>query len=136
MRLLSVTLWTLWEPLNDFMKLKRLSVEKKLRLIAERAGWTKIYIYSDNSGPDLLCGYPPPDFKESPKKNYRHARELPDFLNDYTAIVSVVQREFNTIESMRNYVGYLVSLMKKNEFTVNASPLQRANAFLLATKNC
>jgi hypothetical protein len=23
------------------------------------AGWTKIYTYSDNAGPDLLCGTPP-----------------------------------------------------------------------------
>lgn len=107
------------------------------RKIAEIDGWTKFYVYSDNSGPDLDCGIPPKHYKvkengwsQVDDHDRQHGCEYPCYTKSIEKIMAVVKRKCNTTQKMRVYVDFLVCEMKKGEFTVNASAKQRCKAFI------
>ena len=84
---------------------------KRLTTLATLAGWTNVYTYEDNSGPDLLCGTPP-EWQLKLRKgsgDYHHSsREIPDFLNDLNRM-----REIETIVLPEDKITrYIVSLLE------------------------
>ena len=104
----------------------------KLKAIAEKAGWKNVHVYSDNSGPDIICGDPPFKLNKDWEVIGQHSRAIPDFLSDLNAIHEAIKYTFDTEQAMRKYVDWLVTRMAPGEFTVNATAIQRADAFLLA----
>ena len=63
-------------------------------LLAVYEGWTGLYVYSDNSGPDLVCGKPPRGAK--PRKKGLGAlietKKLPRYRANEAATLRVVRK--------------------------------------------
>lgn len=57
--------------------------------LLEHAGWTKLHWYEDNAGPGFWSGFPPPDFKETCRKEHQHGAHLPDLLTGKCALYNL-----------------------------------------------
>jgi len=64
---------------------KKMSRELQRIQIAQACGWKNVHWYSDNSGPDILCGTPPKGSWQAKQKPYPNEHVL-DYLNDLNAI--------------------------------------------------
>lgn len=111
--------------------------------IAEACGWKKVHWYSDNAGPDILSGDPPPTYK----KRHKYDSAVPDYLDDLNAMHQV-EMVLNR-EERRTYCAYLCASINEqatwmdwwSDITdtdkldavfaaANATAAQRAEAFL------
>lgn len=55
---------------------------KRLTALAAVAGWTKINVYKDDQGPDLLCGTPPDWVEPEFGRKRGEDCEIPDYMDD------------------------------------------------------
>ena len=108
--------------------------EQKRIAIAEACGWRNIECYSDNAGPDILSGEPPPTYKR-----HKHDSKVPDYLNDLNAMHEAVMLILNIAGQRDRYKTHLRDVVHRaapylsagriSFLCLNATATQCAEAF-------
>ena len=122
---------------------------KRLTALAAVAGWTKINVYKDDQGPDLLCGTPPDWVEPEFGRKRGEDCEIPDYMDD-TDLMRELEKKVLKDEKIPQYIMCLLQIVLRDTgqktqvwirqvddafLLVTATAKQRAEALVIIMEN-